>query len=90
MQKHLHFQLLFDLSMPCKLDYALKTQKWKASCNCIAIYEGPFHTWWNTNYIAHMHKSKLKSKSKLKKKKLKRVKHGPNGLTLPYIAPRNR
>ena len=27
MQKHLHFHLLSVLSMPCKLDYALKTPK---------------------------------------------------------------
>jgi len=40
--------------MPYKLDYALKTQKWKASRNCLAIYERPFHIWWNTNYIAHV------------------------------------
>ena len=44
------------LSMPYKLDYALKTQKWKAACNCLAIYDGSFHTWWNTNYIAHVQK----------------------------------
>lgn len=32
------------LSMPYKLDYALKTQKWKASRNCLEIYEGPLYT----------------------------------------------
>ena len=47
------FFVLF-LSMSYKLDYALKTQKWKAVCNCLAIYGGPFHTWWNTNYIAYV------------------------------------
>jgi len=42
--------------MPYKLDYALKTQKWKASHNFLAIYEGPFYAWCNTNYIALVHK----------------------------------
>ena len=44
--------------MPYQLDYALKTQKWKVVHNCLAIYDGPFHTWWNTNYISHMQKWK--------------------------------
>ena len=44
------------LSMPYKLDYALKLQKWKAARNCLAIYDEPFHTWWNANYIAHVQK----------------------------------
>ena len=61
MRKHLCFHLFFFvlfLSMSYKLDYALKTQKWRAVCNCLAIYGGPFHTWWNTNYIAYVQKSK--------------------------------
>ena len=44
------------LSMPYKLDYALKTQKWKVVRNHLAICDEPFHTWWNTNYIAHVQK----------------------------------
>jgi len=44
------------LSMSYELDYALKTRKWKAVRNCLAIYDEPFHTWWNTNYIAHVQK----------------------------------
>ena len=44
------------LSMPYKLDYALKTQKWKFVRNHLAICDEPFHTWWNTNYIAHVQK----------------------------------
>ena len=51
------------LSMPYKLGYALKTQKWKGSRNCLAIYEGPFCAWWNTNYIAFMHKWKETEKT---------------------------
>ena len=43
-KKNLRFHLLSVLSMPCKLDYALETQKWKASHNCLTIYEEPFHT----------------------------------------------
>ena len=46
------------LSMPYKLDYALKTQKWKAVHNCLEIYDKPFYTWWNTNYIDHVQKWK--------------------------------
>ena len=44
--------------MPNKLDYALRNQNknQKALRNCLAIYEGPFHTWWNTNYLAYVHK----------------------------------
>ena len=34
----------------------LKTQKWKAIRNFLEIYDGHFHTWWNTNYIAHVQK----------------------------------
>jgi len=49
--------------MPCKLDYALKLQKWKATRNCLAIYEGPYHTWWNTNYIAPVQKWKETKKT---------------------------
>jgi len=42
--------------MSYKLDYALKVQKRKVVLNYLAIYNGPFHTWWNTNYIAHVQK----------------------------------
>ena len=54
MCKHLCSHHFFVLSMLYKLDYALKIQKWKAVHNCLAIYNGPFHIWWNTNYIAHV------------------------------------
>ena len=46
MRKNIFVSTFFPfLSMPYKLDYALKLQKWKATSNCLAIYEGPFHTW---------------------------------------------
>ena len=44
------------LSMPYKPDYALTTQKCKAVRNHLAIYNGPFRAWWNTNYITQVHK----------------------------------
>ena len=46
------------LSMPNRLDYALRTQNKKRNAlyNCLAIYERPFRTWWDTNYIAHVQK----------------------------------
>ena len=47
------------LSMLYKLDYALETQKQRAIRNCLAFYNRPFRTWWNTNYIAHVQKSKV-------------------------------
>ena len=49
--------------MPYKLDYALKNQKWKAVCNCLSIYNGPFYTWWNINYISHVKKWKETEKT---------------------------
>ena len=45
------------------IDYAIKTQKWKAICNCLAIYNRPFHIWWNTNYIAYVQKWKETEKT---------------------------
>ena len=63
MPKHLSFQLLSILSIPYKLDYGLKTQKWKVVCNCLAIDNGPFHTWLNTNYKAHVQKWKETEKT---------------------------
>ena len=41
-----------------RLDYAFKNlnKKKKALRNCLAIYEGPFHTWWDSNYIAYVQK----------------------------------
>ena len=47
------------LSMLYKLDYALETQQQKAIRNCLAIYNKPFCTLWNTNYIAHVQKLKV-------------------------------
>ena len=57
------FTCLPFLSMQYKLDYALKTQKWKAVRSYLAIYDRPFHTWWNTNYIAHVQKWKETKKT---------------------------
>ena len=34
----------------------MKQKKWKAICNCLAIYDKPFHAWWTTNYIAYVQK----------------------------------
>ena len=54
MQKHLCFHLLSIFKHAYKIDYALKTQKWKAMRNRLAIYDRLVHARWNTNYIAHV------------------------------------
>jgi len=43
MQKHLYFHLLSIFKHAYELDYALKTQKWKAMRNCLPIYDEPSH-----------------------------------------------
>ena len=73
------------LSMPNRLVCALRTQNKKrmALCNCLAIYEGPFHTWWNTNYLAHVQKQS-------KQKRYQQIKHGPGDRTQLGIASQSQ
>ena len=52
----LHHLSVSKHAQQTKLCFKNSNKKRKALRNCLEIYKVPFHTWWDTNYIAQVQK----------------------------------
>ena len=72
-KKKIYFHLFSIFKNTLQTRLCFKNPKLNVVGNCLAVYDVPYRTQWNTNYIAHVQKRK-------EVERLRQVKCAPKGL----------